>query len=357
MTKISLSMIVKNEEDVLKRCLDSAAGFADEIVVVDTGSSDATADIARTFTDKVYSYKWNDDFAAARNYSFSLASGDFVMWLDADDVVRESEAAKINAWKGSPDADTLYCLYDAAFDEAGRPTFTFYRERILRRCPLAVWNGFIHECIRPFGKVVKSDIRIEHRPLPGKNKAPDRNLNIYRANIMRGAKLDARDRFYYGRELIYNGFIEEGICMIESMLSAKDAFYINRIEGLKTIAEAKLKQGDASGAKKAYLRSFEYGAPRAWALNGLGRIARAGNDLGEAVLWFKAALEAADHTAEGEFERKEERTVIPYIELCRCYWEAGRRDDALRMHAAAKAAAPFDPYVRYNDRFFGGGGE
>ena len=64
---IGLCMIVKNEEEVLARCLDSAKDVADEIVIVDTGSDDATIDIAKKYTDKVYSYRWNFDFAAARS--------------------------------------------------------------------------------------------------------------------------------------------------------------------------------------------------------------------------------------------------------------------------------------------------
>ena len=86
---ISLCMIVKNEEDVLARCLDSAAPIADEIIIVDTGSEDKTTEIALSYTDKVYRFKWCDDFAAARNFSFSKATMEYCMWLDADDVITE----------------------------------------------------------------------------------------------------------------------------------------------------------------------------------------------------------------------------------------------------------------------------
>ena len=75
--KLSLCMIVKNEEAVLKRCLSSVP-FVDEIVVADTGSTDGTKEIAKEFTDAVYDYAWTDDFAAARNFSFSKATGNQV---------------------------------------------------------------------------------------------------------------------------------------------------------------------------------------------------------------------------------------------------------------------------------------
>ena len=74
MITVSLCMIVKNEEDVLARCLQSAAGVADEIIVVDTGSTDRTKEIARREGAKVFDYPWADDFAAARNYSFDQAT-------------------------------------------------------------------------------------------------------------------------------------------------------------------------------------------------------------------------------------------------------------------------------------------
>ena len=74
MIKISLCMIVKDEEQVLNRCLTSVEGIADEIIIVDTGSTDKTKDIAKKFTDKIYDFKWVNDFSKARNYSFSKAS-------------------------------------------------------------------------------------------------------------------------------------------------------------------------------------------------------------------------------------------------------------------------------------------
>ena len=71
MASVSLCMIVKNEEDVLERCLESAAGLVDEIIVVDTGSTDRTREIAARFTSQVYDFPWQDDFSAARTASFS----------------------------------------------------------------------------------------------------------------------------------------------------------------------------------------------------------------------------------------------------------------------------------------------
>ena len=88
--KISTCMIVRNEEDNLSRCLKTVYQFSDEIIIVDTGSIDTTKDIAKRFTDKVYDLEWKEDdglgnFSRARNYSISLATGDYIFWIDADE--------------------------------------------------------------------------------------------------------------------------------------------------------------------------------------------------------------------------------------------------------------------------------
>lgn len=91
MPTISLCMIVKNEEAHIARCLDSVAELVDEIIIVDTGSTDRTVEIVSEYTSLVYLYPWRDDFSEARNHSFSKASMDYCMWMDADDILEESE--------------------------------------------------------------------------------------------------------------------------------------------------------------------------------------------------------------------------------------------------------------------------
>jgi glycosyltransferase involved in cell wall biosynthesis len=91
----SLTMIVKNEEANLPTCLESVRGLFDEIVVLDTGSKDRTAEIARSFGARVFDFVWVDDFAAARNAALARAKGDYAFWLDADDLIEPTERAKL----------------------------------------------------------------------------------------------------------------------------------------------------------------------------------------------------------------------------------------------------------------------
>ncbi|CAG5088542.1 Glycosyl transferase family 2 [Thermobacillus xylanilyticus] len=102
---ISLCMIVKDEESVLERCLKSVQGYVDEIIIVDTGSTDATRDIASRFTDRIYTFEWVNDFSAARNEALKYARGKWILVLDADEYFEESEIRKLRELLGSMDPE------------------------------------------------------------------------------------------------------------------------------------------------------------------------------------------------------------------------------------------------------------
>lgn len=87
MPKLSLTMIVRNEHKHLERCLNSVADIVDEIIIVDTGSTDNTKEIATSFNAKIFDFKWIDDFSAARNYSLEQSTGDWNLVLDADEYI------------------------------------------------------------------------------------------------------------------------------------------------------------------------------------------------------------------------------------------------------------------------------
>ena len=128
-------MIVKNEEKVLARCLESVKDIIDEVIIVDTGSSDKTKEIAFNYTDKVFCFKWCDDFSKARNFSFSKATKEYIMWLDADDVILKEDKEKLINLKHTlnKDTDIVMLKYNTGFDEDGNVNFSYYRERILKR--------------------------------------------------------------------------------------------------------------------------------------------------------------------------------------------------------------------------------
>ena len=96
MATISICMIVKNEEAVLSRCLESLKGLAEEIVIVDTGSIDNTKKIASAYTQKIYDFEWIEDFSAARNFAFSKCTQQYIYTADADEMLNEENRKSIN---------------------------------------------------------------------------------------------------------------------------------------------------------------------------------------------------------------------------------------------------------------------
>ena len=94
-------MIVKNEESVLARCLDSVASMMDEIIIVDTGSTDRTKEIAAQYTSRIYDFTWCDDFSAARNYAFSLATMEYIYCPDADEYLDLENQRRFLRLKGA----------------------------------------------------------------------------------------------------------------------------------------------------------------------------------------------------------------------------------------------------------------
>lgn len=109
--RVSLTMIVRDEEANLPTCLESVAELFDEIIVVDTGSTDRTPEIARSFGARVFDFVWVDDFAAARNAALAPATGDYIFWLDADDRIDEENCQRLRALlSGLRDEQTAFVM-------------------------------------------------------------------------------------------------------------------------------------------------------------------------------------------------------------------------------------------------------
>ena len=226
--RISLAMIVKNEEQLLGRALACVRSFVDEIVIVDTGSTDRTIEIARSFGARVYTMPWPGHFAVARNAAFDHATGDWTMWLDADDVLSESSQQAILRLKrdGIPDGiDVIEATYESYYDAMGRCIAAMRRERLIRRgTPGLRWQNPLHECIphRPEQTLFVPDLIIEHREDPAKRAGKTgRYKALLESYIDRPADFPMAS-FYYANELFnerdlpralehYERFLAQGV--------------------------------------------------------------------------------------------------------------------------------------------------
>ncbi len=353
MASISLCMIVKNEEAVLGRCLASTAGFADEIVIIDTGSTDRTKEIAREYTEKVYDFSWRDDFASARNFAFSKGSKEYLFWLDADDVIPEGELGKLKKLKARLDAerpDFVMLLYAVGFDEQGKPSFTFYRERLMRRCRSAVWRGRVHEAVTPFGTIWKEEIVIEHR----KKKAADseRNLRIFEKMRAGGEAFGAREQYYYGKELYYHKRYSEAARELEDFLGRSDGWKVDKLDACRHLAKCRYGLSESKEAIKALLEGLQYGIPRPELCCDIGNWFFERQEFAEAAYWYEQALKNRDKSGMDGFIQEELRGYVPCLQLCVCYDRLGKKRLAERFNRLAEWFKPGTDACAYNRKYF-----
>lgn len=352
MATISLCMIVKNEERVLSRCLDSVAGLVDEMVIVDTGSTDATKAVALAYTDRVYDFVWRDDFASARNYSFSLGKMDYLMWLDADDVLLLADReAFLDLKRGlSPDVDVVMMPYHSGLDGAGRPVFTCYRERVVRNLGRDLWEGVVHEAIAPFGRVIWSKAAVTHQKEGAGD--PDRNLRIYEKKLARGEAFSPRERFYYARELLDHRRYADAAKQLEDFLARGGGWVEDEIEACRLLSQCRLAQGDEKGALQALLDSFRYDDPRAETCCALGAYFQARQAWRRAVFWYEMALTRERNDQGGGFIQPDCYGFLPCIQLCVCFDRLGRRREAEAWNQRAGRYKPEDPSYLWNLAYF-----
>ena len=161
---------------------------------------------------------------------------DYCMWMDADDILEEAERENFLQLKQSlsPDIDIVMMKYHTAFDEEGRPSFSYFRERWIRNCSRYRWIGAVHEVIVPEGRILYSDIGICHRKMCAGD--PDRNLRIYRKMLEEGKALEPRQQYYYGRELYYHKLYKEAVRVLEQFLQEEDGWIENKIEACSVCA-------------------------------------------------------------------------------------------------------------------------
>ncbi|MDE6260014.1 MAG: glycosyltransferase [Oscillospiraceae bacterium] len=352
MVTVSLCMIVKNEEDVLSRCLESVEDLVDEIIIVDTGSTDHTREIAGRFTDRVYDFTWVNDFAAARNYAFSLAEKDYCMWLDADDVILEADRAAFRVLKETlePDVCVVMAKYDTGFDENGNVTFSYFRERLIKNHTGMRWEGAVHEAIAPVGRVLYSQFAVTHRKL--RPSDPDRNLLIYEKQLEQGIKLEPRQQFYYGRELYYHQRYAQAVQVLEDFLDEGRGWVENSIDACCHCAYCYERMEQPERALQSLLRSFAYDRPRAEVCCELGRWFFQREQISLAAYWYSLALTCPRDDRRGGFISPDCYGYLPCIQLCVCYSRLGDLERAERMNELAASFKPDAAPVLHNRVYF-----
>lgn len=199
--RLSLCIIARNEADNIRRCVNSVGNLTDEIIVVDTGSMDETAAIARSLGAKVIAMKWEDDFSQARNLSLEYAQGEWVLCLDCDEEIDSDSLPELENILETEGAEAYFLQIinsTAEGMELTVPGLRLFRNRQEYR-----FSGYIHEQILPAivercdrNRIVQSNIKVHHfgynQKLANISAKVQRNLRI-----LEKISEEQRDGFYY----------------------------------------------------------------------------------------------------------------------------------------------------------------
>jgi glycosyltransferase involved in cell wall biosynthesis len=352
MNSISLCMIVKDETETLDRALKSIKSVVDEIIIVQTFPSWPTKKVCNKYKAKTYDFIWINDFSAARNFAFSKATKDYILWMDADDFWEPQEVEKLLSLKNNMDTeiDVWMMGYVVRFDENKVPLMSVQRERLVKRSKNYQWQGAVHECIAipQTEKVAGTDIRIVH----GTNRTEpnlDRNIRIYEEQIANGRLLDSRELYHYGNELFDHKRFADAIEIYEKMLQrqGQDLWIEHAISACGRCAESSNFLGNREKILYYLTKSFEYDNPRAEATCQISNYFLENKNIKLAIFW----AELSTMLVKPEYSpilMENCWTWLPHAILANCFSMIGELDKAFHHNEQILKFKPTDKEVLKN---------
>lgn len=334
-------MIVKNEENNIDRCLNSIYKAVDEIIIIDTGSNDKTKDICLRYTNKIYDFKWINDFSKARNYGLKKANYDYILWLDADDYLTNENLNKLINLKNkaNDDVDFYYFLYD--FDKNYSP---FYRERLFKKNKKAIFKGKVHEVISPFGKIKYINIVINqynnNKPLT------NRNLLIYESNLNK--KFSTRDLYYYARELFRHQRYDDSLKYLNKFIKRKDKYIEDYIDACILQSKVYCIKKEYQIALKCLFDNFTYDIPRVNTLIEIANIYFNSYDFDKAIYYYKLSLNSLKYYKNKGFIYKDYLGYYQSLSLCVCYFYLKKYKKAFYYNELAHKLKNDNPFYLAN---------
>jgi glycosyltransferase involved in cell wall biosynthesis len=315
-------MIVKNEEALLTRCLDSYQHLYDELIIVDTGSIDRTKEIAAEYTDKIYDYAWNGDFSAARNFAFSKATCDYILSADADELLDLKNQQAFLSLKEVllPEIDIVQMKYinSKEFNTVYNAQVE-YRPKLFKRLRTFQWISPIHETIRLEPIVFDSDIEILHKP---QSSHTQRDLDTVANAIRHGVHLENYVLIMLCKELFISGTDKDFLSLSELFKNSIVGAYND--EDCKrnidcVLARIYRLENDYNNFFKLCLKTVATN-PCAEIFMELGLYFQEQKDYEEAILWYINALSEApsiiDIHSSGD---------LPLFQLSACYHELSKQ--------------------------------
>ena len=254
MIKISAVLIVKNEEVLLPRCLDSLKGI-DEIIIQDSGSIDKTMEVASKYTDKIYYYRWHDHFADARNAAKKHATGDYILSIDADEILHDmSKVREAVALAEQKNVLAVNCtLVGETVGDSGKAQRTTF-PRLFKNDERVWWEGAAHNHLSVQGEDI-GNVKITFGFSPAHHRDPDRTFRILKKEVE--SRPDAvRETFYLGREYWYRKDFENAVKTMGQYVQ-KGRFLAEKAEAFFIMAQAYQKMGMGEDARDACLQAIK----------------------------------------------------------------------------------------------------
>jgi tetratricopeptide (TPR) repeat protein len=352
---ISVCMIVKNEERFLENCLSSIRDLADEIILVDTGSSDRTKEIASKFTSKIYDFVWEDDFSKARNFAISKANCEWILSIDADEVISKEDIEKIKkvadeemdavyfiirdytnnvgsiGWKSS--AGDVYEESRVAAGYSETPVLKFFRNRRDYK-----FEGRVHEVVensikRLGGKIFMTDIVIHHygplRTNEELKEKKDKYAELLRERLDEGDFGKGEEFYVYyeiARELIMKGELTGAKEYLKKSLELNSEY----VPALTIFGGIYLTEKNLDEAERLLKRALILNGNNGDAHSNLGIVYSERKEYNKAIRKFERAIEINPRSADG------------YYNLGLVYLKTGKKD---------KAASLFDKAIELNPEY------
>lgn len=308
---ISFCMIVKDEAENLPKCLECAKKIANELIVVDTGSSDNSKEIAKKFSAKVFDFEWKDDFSAARNFSISKASSEWIFFLDADEVIAASDLQKVRKLAEQGKADGYYFIarnYTRNVSSYNfKPCIGTYGEendfpgyvpsasvRLFRNNPKHKFQNRAHESvydsiIAAKGKVEKAEVPLHHYGLALSDEDAEtkmgRNLKLLELQIKEKPK---EPRGYFEAAVAAENLGEKGKAMEYFRKTAE--LNPKYRDVYAQIGRLQVKLGEESAAAGSFMQAKKLNSKCDFALTQLASLWGKAGNYDKAIYFFREAL-------------------------------------------------------------------
>ena len=323
--KFSLHMIVKDAEHKLARTLDSVKSFVDEIVIVDTGSTDGTISLAESYGAKVSTFEWVDDFAAARNFALQQCTGDWALWFDAGDVLSSATVKRFEWIKVQPaltdpksPINVIWSILNRQSDDKGEVKYTINQPRLVKMSSNPRWNFAIHEELwLDSPNAILDEFLVIDDPEGGMKAASERNLRIMEKCIAEGRDIE-RNTFLRLGDLEVLGRYEEVAASVEDIYALPlDNYSFG--QAYLTAARAFHQLKNEEKERENLLRSMLHDATRPEAYMYLGDLEFGKEKFNRAVPYYRAATEMEPDSRRIQPTHLPHYTYAPYERLGYCY--------------------------------------